>query len=69
MRQRAYKHHLEILLSANMLAWPRTWDGMARSLPAGTCLLITDENKDQIKAQLNWLSYFGRRERGSLSGK
>ncbi len=47
MKKRDYKHHIEILPAA-LLSQRRAWQGKARCLPVGACLLITDpKNKEQ----------------------
>jgi hypothetical protein len=53
MRRRAYKHHIEILPAA-LLLQRGTWQSVARSLPIGACLLVTNpQNPKQAKFMLD----------------
>ena len=61
---RRAKQHIEIMPAA-MLPRKREWQGVAGSLPAGACLLVTDpENARQTKFMCELARSF--REKGRL---
>lgn len=62
MRRKVYKHHIEILPAA-LLPQRGTWLSVARSLPTGACLLVTNpQNPKQAKFMLDLTRCF--REKG-----
>lgn len=58
MEYNSVKHHLEILPAA-LLHARDAWQNVARSLPTGACLIVTNpQNRQQVKFMLKLARLF-----------